>query len=92
MTVPNPLKPAQTMLLLDQQFLEIRCKILDLAAQLDRLARGGEMAAMEGNAKWALITKGIDLLGTTQTAKAQAVQELFSLAYDPNWPKPSPRF
>lgn len=89
---PNPLKPSHTKPLLDQQFLEIRCKILDLAAQLDRLTRGGEMAAIESDPKWILIQKGIALLGTNRPAKAQGVQELFSLCYDPNWPKPSPRF
>ena len=92
MTKFNPLKPTPTKTLLEQQFLEIRCKILDLAAQLDRLQRGGDLEAIEGDPKWAKIQKGIALLATDQPAKAQLVQELFSLHYDPDWKKPSPRF
>lgn len=92
MTKVNPLKPTPTKPLLEQQFLEIRCKILDLAAQLDRLQRGGDLEAIEGDPKWAKIQKGIALLATDQPAKAQLVQELFSLHYDPDWKKPSPRF
>ena len=92
MTKVNPLKPTPTKTLLEQQFLEIRCKILDLAAQLDRLQRGGDLEAIKGDPKWAKIQKGIALLATDQPAKAQLVQELFSLHYDPDWKKPSPRF
>lgn len=88
----NPLKPTPTKALLEQQFLEIRCKILDLAAQLDRLQRGGDLKAIEGDPKWARIQKGIAILTNDQPSKAQAVQELFSLHYDPDWKKPSPRF
>jgi hypothetical protein len=88
----NPLKPTPTKALLEQQFLEIRCKILDLAAQLDRLQRGGDLEAIKGDPKWTRIQKGIAILANDQPAKAQSVQELFSLQYDPEWKKPSPRF
>ena len=92
MNIVNPLKPTPTKALLEQQFLEIRCKILDLAAQLDRLQRGGDLDAIKGDPKWTRIQKGIAILANDQPAKAQSVQELFSLQYDPEWKKPSPRF
>jgi hypothetical protein len=92
MNIVNPLKPTPTKALLEQQFLEIRCKILDLAAQLDRLHRGGDLEAIKGDPKWTRIQKGIAILANDQPAKAQSVQELFSLQYDPEWKKPSPRF
>ena len=92
MNIVNPLKPTPTKALLEQQFLEIRCKILDIAAQLDRLQRGGDLEAIKGDPKWTRIQKGIAILANDQPAKAQSVQELFSLQYDPEWKKPSPRF
>jgi len=86
------LKPTSTETVLNQQFLDIRCRILDLAAQLDRLDRGGGAGQLASDARWNLIQKGLALLTSSQPAKAQALQELFSIPYDPNWEKPSPRF
>lgn len=86
------LTAASTETVLNQQFLEIRCKILDLAAQLDRLQRGGGAQGLAKDPKFALIQKGLLLLTKDQSAKAQAIQELFSLPYDPAWEKPQPRF
>lgn len=90
--MPSSLKPAPTETVLSQQFLEIRCKILDLAAQLDRLERGGNASSLASDPKFALIQKGLQLLTKEQPAKAQAIQELFSIPYDPSWEKPKPRF
>ena len=86
------LKPTPTDAVLAQQFLDIRCRILDLAAQLDRLDRGGKAQSFANDPKGALIQKGLELLTSDQPMKAKALQELFSIPYDPQWEKPKPRF
>lgn len=72
---------------LDSFYLDARSRILDLAATLDRIDRGGGAA---GDPRLAKLRAGIErLLGDGD--RAEAVQRLFSLDYDPGWPRPTPR-
>ena len=75
---------------LDAYFLEARAKLLDLAAILDRIDRGAD--ALTGDPRLALIHKAVQALSETNGPdRAAHVQELFSLPYDPNWKRPTPR-
>lgn len=65
-----------------REFLEIRAKILEIAASLDRLERA------EGccdDPRLQLIQDGLGILNGEQTDKAVAVQLLFSREYEDGW-------
>lgn len=72
---------------LDAYFLDARARLLDLAAFLDRLDRGGSLA----DPRLADIRRALDVLREGSGGRAEAVQKLFSLDYDPNWVRPTPR-
>jgi hypothetical protein len=75
---------------LDMFFLEARSKLLDLAATLDRLDRGEGAAAADPRLD--RIRQALLALLQTEPGRAERVQQIFSLAYDPDWPRPQPRF
>lgn len=85
----NPL-PATTAL--DSFFLEARSKLLDLAAILDRIDRGPGAQALATDPRLARIHAALALLGEPGPARAERVQKLFSLDYDPAWKIPQPRY
>lgn len=71
--------------ILDREFLEIRAKILELAASLDRIERArGEV---DQQPRYQLIEKGIGILASDEPQRAEQVQMLFSRQYDPSWQK-----
>jgi hypothetical protein len=80
---PLAAKPA-----LDAYFLEARCKLLDVAAILDRIDRGGGLAA---DPRVTNIRKAVETLLTGADGRAEAVQTIFSLPYDANWKRPEPK-
>lgn len=69
---------------LNREFLEVRAKILELAAALDRLDRAeGEVAS---DPRMARIREGLDVLikGNAEE-RAEQVQLVFSRPYDSQW-------
>lgn len=76
---------------LDMFFLEARSKLLDLAATLDRLDRG-EGTATAADPRLERIRQALLTLLEPEPGRAERVQQIFSLAYDPDWPRPQPRF
>ncbi len=75
---------------LDAFFLEARCKLLDLAAILDRIDRGGG-SEVEKDPRLANIRQALDVLRDESDGRAERIQRLFSLDYDPSWERPKPR-
>ncbi len=75
---------------LDAYFLEARAKLLDLAAILDRVSRGGNTNGVE-DARLGKIRRALEVLGGPQEGRAEKIQQLFSLDYDPDWQPPTPR-
>lgn len=73
--------------ILDRHYLEIRSKILDLAASLDRVDRAPDTAAVQDDPRMAKLRSGIEILLEPATNRAAAVQMLFSDAYVANWMK-----
>ena len=71
--------------ILDREFLEIRAKILEVAAALDRLERAD--GDISNDPRMKLISDGIKLIADTHTdaARAEKIQLLFSREYDANW-------
>jgi hypothetical protein len=84
---PLPSKTA-----LDATFLEARCKILDLAAILDRIGRGQGANETYKDSRIARIREALEVLLDESPARAERIQQIFSLEYDSAWEKPKPRF
>lgn len=69
--------------ILNREFLEIRAKILELAAALDRVDRAdGSVAADE---RFGRIKRGLAALAETNDGRAERVQLIFSLPYEETW-------
>jgi hypothetical protein len=76
---------------LDAHYLEARCKILDLAAILDRIGRGGGASALDSDLRLDRIRQALEVLMDQSPVRAERIQQIFSLDYDPAWEKPRPR-
>jgi len=85
------MKPLPAKTALDAYFLEARCKLLDLAAILDRIGRGADADAVAADPRMARLRTATMALLDTPADRAEMVQSLFSLPYDPNWPVPAPK-
>jgi hypothetical protein len=68
---------------LEQEFLPLRAKILELAAGLDRLDRAG--GAMPSDDRRERLERAIQLLLKEEPNRAEQVQLLFSREYDAAW-------
>jgi hypothetical protein len=84
----NPL-PAATAL--DAYFLEARSKLLDLAAILDRIGRGRDAAAVAADPRLDRIRRALEVLRDESGGRAERIQQIFSLEYEPDWGPPQPR-
>jgi len=70
---------------LNRYFLELRSKLLDIAAILDRLDRGGPLPA---DARLGQIRQALQELASSTPGRAERIQLIFSRPYDPNWERP----
>ncbi len=87
------MKPLPANAALDQFFLEARSKLLDVAAILDRINRGQESGAVLANdPRVEKIRKALEVLHDQSGGRAERIQQIFSLDYDPGWDKPKPRY
>jgi hypothetical protein len=76
---------------LDAYFLEARSKLLDLAAILDRVGRGQGAGALETDPRLARVGQALEVLNDRSGGRAERIQKIFSLDYDPAWTRPQPR-
>ena len=77
---------------LDTYFLEARCKILEVAAILDRIGRGKDSPSANSDPRVERIRKALDVLADESGGRAERIQQIFSLDYDPAWKRPEPRY
>ncbi|HUE14210.1 MAG TPA: hypothetical protein VMR25_08610 [Planctomycetaceae bacterium] len=77
--------PMAAQAVLDREYLEVRAKILELAATFDRLERGGGLPTGDGRLK--LVRQGLKVLLDETSDRAEQVQLIFSRAYDDDWQK-----
>ena len=77
--------PLPSRAVLDAYFLEVRCKLLDLAAILDRIGRGAGSSEVANDPRLAAIRQALDILRDESGGRAERIQRVFSLDYDPNW-------
>ena len=71
--------------ILDREFLEIRAKLLELAASFDRLDRAH--GTVSGDSRESLIQEGLKILQSDDPNRAEQLQLLFSRQFDDNWRK-----
>jgi hypothetical protein len=75
--------PIDAVELLNRDFLEIRARLLQVAAALDRLDRAeGDLA---GDKRRADLDRAIEILAGPGPDRAEKLQLVFSLPYDRNW-------
>ena len=70
---------------LNREFLEIRCKILELAAAFDRLHRAEGSVA--DDPRLAKLREALAAVLDEPDNRAEQVQMIFSRAYDETWQK-----
>lgn len=70
---------------LNREFLEVRSKILDLAAAFDRLGRA--QGSVADDPRLARLYEALEAVQALDGDRAERVQMIFSRAYDANWQK-----
>ena len=72
-------------------YLEARCRLLDIAAILDRIGRGADADTLTEDPRMARLHDGMQAILDLPAGRAEEVQRIFSLPYDPAWPVPQPK-
>jgi hypothetical protein len=85
------LAPLSAAAALDAYFPEARAKLLDLAAILDRITRGPNAPAVANDPRLAKILQALEVLHDESADRAELIQQIFSLEYDPAWERPQPQ-
>lgn len=80
MGIPSPSPAPQV---LNREFFEMRCKILELAAALDRLDRGS--GSVHDDPRLEKLLEAIDVLRDGRGDRAEQVQLVFSRPFDDDW-------
>jgi hypothetical protein len=75
--------------ILDRTFLQMRCRVLDLAADLDRLDRASEPHAISDDERLRKLRQAMETLLESRSDRAQQVQMIFSDPYESNWHRPT---
>lgn len=70
---------------LDGCFLETRGKVLEIAANLDRIAQGIGVESVGADRRMAQLTAALAILLDGQADRAKRCQMAFSLPYDTGW-------
>lgn len=73
--------------ILDRQYLEMRCGLLDLAAAFDRISRAPEAGTVEADPRYEKLQKAIQIVASNGSNRAEQLQLLFSDEYLPGWNK-----
>ena len=68
--------------MLDREFLEIRCRLLDIAAALDRIDRADATDAVQSDPRMAKLQEATRLLVDGQPDRAERMQMVLSDPYD----------
>jgi len=71
--------------ILDREFFTIRGKLLEVAAALDRIERGPGSVATDTRLE--RIRETLKILSKDGTNRAEELQLIFSLPYEPAWRK-----
>jgi hypothetical protein len=78
-------KPRDAIEVLDRDFLEARCKILEIAAILDRIDRAPARHGEHPDVRLGQLRQGVEALLVPEPGRAETIQHIFSLEYDQDW-------
>jgi hypothetical protein len=70
---------------LNRDFLEARCKILEIAAILDRIDRAPAKHHDHPDPRMSQLRQALEALCVPDAGRAETIQLIFSLEYDPKW-------
>jgi hypothetical protein len=70
---------------LDHDFFEARCKILEIAATLDRIDRAPARHGEHPDARLSQLRQALEALVEPGPGRAETIQRIFSLEFDPAW-------
>lgn len=71
--------------ILDRQYLEMRCGLLDLAAAFDRISRAPDAAQLAQDERMKLLKQAIEIVAGEGCDRAEQLQLLFSDEYIAGW-------
>jgi len=77
--MPNP----TALDVLSREFLGMRCRLLDLAAAMDRVGRAAGQTT--DDPRWQQLQQALAVLASPDGNRAERVQMTFSLPYVENW-------
>jgi hypothetical protein len=80
------MSPMSAEQILDREFLELRAKLLELAASFDRLARAEGTVSVDPRLE--RLRSALQMLldaDAQRTDRAEQIQLIFSRPYDPDW-------
>jgi hypothetical protein len=72
---------------INRYFPEMRCKVLEVAASLDRMDRAGEPSNGREQPRMDQLRRAVRVLLEDEPGRAEKIQRIFSREYDPNWRK-----
>jgi hypothetical protein len=78
-------KTRDAMEILDHDFLETRCKILEIAAILDRIDRAPARHGEHPDMRLSQLRRGVEALLEPGPGRTETIQHIFSLEYDHDW-------
>ncbi len=73
--------------MLDREFLEVRCRLIDIAAALDRMDRAPDHDAIQDDPRLAQLAGAVRILIDDKPDRARRVQLAFSDPCAPNRPE-----
>jgi len=73
---------------LDRNFLDIRAKLIEIAAALDRIERADSDGLVRSDPRLGQIQRCLDILKEKGDHRAEQIQMAFSDEYDPEWTSP----
>ncbi|TWT49840.1 hypothetical protein KOR42_39130 [Thalassoglobus neptunius] len=78
-------QPMTAKQILERQFLEMRCGLLDLAAAFDRISRAEGFSEIANDEQMQLLAKGLEVVADSEGQRAERLQLLFSDEYVEGW-------
>lgn len=73
----------------DRYFLDMRARVLDVAAALDRVERAEGADRVRQDERLAKLRRAIEVLLDDRPDRAERVLMIFSDPYEPGWPRPA---
>ncbi len=71
--------------MLEREFLQVRCRLIEIAAAMDRIDRSASPDEAHSDPRMAKLLEGAAILYDGKPDRAKRVQMVFSDAYEDNW-------